>query len=87
MAFDYEIKYKEGSSIPHAKDMSRLNFDQDDDESNLVDYLSPNDDDFCVNFAKHKLIPFEKLRREYESDELASGIIRRVIDCDWIHRH
>ena len=37
MAFDYEFKYKEGSSIPHAEDMSRLNFDQDDDECNLVD--------------------------------------------------
>ena len=87
MAFDYEIKCKEGSSIPHARDMSRLNFDQDEDESNLVDYLSPNHDYICGNFAKQKLIPIEELRREYCSDELANRIIKGVIDGDWIHRH
>ena len=38
MVFEYENKYKEGSSIPHADSMSRLNFDKNDDECNLVDY-------------------------------------------------
>ena len=40
MAFDHEIIYKEGSSIPHADAMSRLNFDRDDDECILVNYLN-----------------------------------------------
>ena len=66
MAFDYEIKYKEGSSILHADAMSRLNFDKDDDECNLVDYLSSNLDELCVHFAEHELIPFEELRSECE---------------------
>ena len=83
MAFDYEIKYKEGSSIPHADAMSRLKFDNDDDECNLVDYSSSNFDEFCVHYAEHKLIPFEELRSECERDELAKRIIRRVIDGDW----
>ena len=64
MIFDYEIKHKEGSSIPHADAMSRLNFDKDDDECNLVDYLCSNLDEFCVHFAEHKLILFEELRSE-----------------------
>ena len=83
MAFDYEIKYKEGSSIPHADAMITLNCDKDDDECNLVDYLSSNLDEFCVHFAEHKLIPFEELRSECERDELAKQIIRGVIDGDW----
>ena len=83
MAFDYEIKYKEDSSIPHADAMSRLKFDKDDDECNLVDYSSSNLDEFCVHFAELKLIPFEELRSECERDELAKRIIRRVIDGDW----
>ena len=83
MAFDYEIKYKECSSIPHADAMSRLKFDKDDDECNLVDYSSSNFDEFCVHYAEHKLIPFEELRSECERDELAKRIIRRVIDGDW----
>ena len=83
MAFDYEIKYKGGSSIPYADAMSRLNFDKDDDECNLVDYSSSNLDEFCVHYAEHKLIPFEELRSECERDELARRIIRRVIDGDW----
>ena len=83
MAFDFEIKLKEGSTIPHADAMSRLNFDKDDDECNLVDYLSSNLDDFCVHFAEHKLIPLEELRSDCERDELVKRIIRRVIDGDW----
>ena len=83
MAFDYEIKYKEGSSIPHADAMSRLTVDKDDDECNLVDYLSSNLDEFCVHFAEHKLISFEELRSECERDELAKRIIRREINGDW----
>ena len=83
MAFDYEIKYKKGSSIPHVDAMSRLIFDKDDDECSLVDYSSSNLDEFCVHFAEHKLIPFEELRSECERDELAKRIIRRVIDGDW----
>ena len=83
MAFEYEIKYKEGSSIPHADAMSRLKFDKDDDECNLVDYSSSNHDEFCVHYAEHKLIPFEALRSECEREELAKRIIRRLIDGDW----
>ena len=55
MAFDYEIKYEENSSITHADTMSRLKLDQDDDECNLVDCRSHNLVEFCVHFAKHKL--------------------------------
>ena len=73
MTFDYEIKYKECSSIPHAEAMSRLNFDEDDDECNLVDYLSSILDEFCDHFAEHKLIPFEELSSECERNELAIG--------------
>ena len=82
MAFDCEIKYKGGSSIPHADAMRRLNFDRNDDECNLVDYLSSKLDEFCVHFAEHKLILFEELRSECERDELAKRFIRRVIDGD-----
>ena len=82
MVFDNGIKYK-GSSIPHADDMSKLNFHRDDDECNLVDNLSSNLDEFCVHFAEHKLIQFEELRSECERNELAKRIIRRVIDGDW----
>ena len=83
MGFDYEIEYKEGSSIPLADAMSRLNFNRDDNERNLVDYVSSILDEFCVRFAEYKLIPFEELRSECERDELAKRIIRRVIDGDW----
>ena len=83
LAFDYEIKCKEGSSILHADAMSRLDFDKDDDEYNLVDYLSSNLDEFSVHFAVHKLIPFEELRSECERDELAKRIIMRVFDGYW----
>ena len=83
MAFDFEIKHKDGSSIPHADAMSRLNFDQDDDECNLVDYLYLNLDEFRVHFAEHKLFPIEELRSDCERDELAKQITRRVIDGDW----
>ena len=82
MAFDYEIKYRGGSTIPHSDAMSRLNFDKYDDECNRVDNLSPNLDEFCVPFAEHKLILLEELRSECETDELAKRIIRRVIDGD-----
>ena len=62
--------------------MSRLNFDNDDDDDkyNLVDYLNPSVDELCVHFAQHKLIPFEGLRSEWERNEMAKRIIRRVID-------
>ena len=83
MAFDYEINYKEGSSIPHADAMNRLNFDRDDNECNLVDYLSSKLDEFCVHFVDHELIPFEELTIKCERDELAKRIIRRVINGDW----
>ena len=83
MAFDSEIKHEEVSSIPYAVAMSRLNFDRDDDECNLVDYLSLNLDEFRVHFAEHKLIPIEELRSDCKRDELAKQIIRRVIDDDW----
>ena len=83
MAFDYQTKCKKVSSIPHADAMSRLNFDKDDDECNLVDYLSSNLDEFWVHFAEQKLILFEELRSECERDEMAKRIIRRVIDGDW----
>ena len=59
MAFEYKIEYEEVSLVPHADAMSRLNFDLDDDECNLVDYLSLHLE-FCVHFAEHKLIPFEE---------------------------
>ena len=74
MAFDLEIKYKDGFSIPDA--MNRLYFNQVDDERNLVDYSSPNLDESCIHFAEQKLIPFEELRSECECDEFAKRIIR-----------
>ena len=83
ITFDYEIYYQEGSSIPHVDAMSRLSFDQDDNECNLVDYLKPNLDEFCVYFVDHKLIPFKELRSERrERDKLAKRSIRYVIDSD-----
>ena len=66
MAFDYEIKYKEVSSIPHADAMSRLKFNHDDDECNVIDYSSRNFEEFYVQFAAHQFIPFEELRIENE---------------------
>ena len=83
MSFDYEIKFKEGSSISYADAMRTLNFDKVHDECHLFDYSSSNLDEFCVDFAEHKLIPFEELRCECEREELAMRIIRRVIDGDW----
>ena len=83
MAFDYEIKFREGYSIPHSDALSRLNCDKDDDVCNLVDYSSSNFDEFCVHFAEHKHIPFEELSSECERDELAKRSIRGVIDGDW----
>ena len=86
MGFDYkinQIKYNEGSSIPHADAMCRLNFDQNNDECNLVDYLGPNFDEFYVHFVEHRLIQFEELRSESERNEVAQQSSRRVIDDDW----
>ena len=51
LAFGYEITHEEHSSIPHANAISRLN--QDDDESKLVEYSSPNLDELRVHFAEH----------------------------------
>ena len=86
MGFDYkinQIEYNEGSSIPHADAMRRLNFDQNNDECYLVDYLGPKFDEFYVHFVEHKLIHFEELRSECERDKLAQQIFRRIIDGDW----
>ena len=82
-AFECENKCIEGSSIPHADAMSRLNFVQDDDVCNQVDYSSPNLDEFCNYFAEQKLIPFEELGNENERDELTKRIIKRVNNGDW----
>ena len=83
MAFDSEIKYKGCSSKPHADAMRRLNFDQDDDECNLVEYSGPDFDDLCVNLAEHKPTPFEELRSEFERTELSERKTRRVVDGNW----
>ena len=63
--------------------MSTLNFDQDDDECNLVDYSRLNLDEFCVLFAEQKLIPLEELRSECKRDEMVKQNIRRVYHGNW----
>ena len=63
--------------------MSRLKFDQANEECNVINYSSPNFNEICFHLVEHQLIPFDELRSICERDELAERIIRRVIDGKW----
>ena len=63
--------------------MSKLSFDQGDDECNLVEYSLPNLDEICDQFVEHNLVPFKELRSECEREELAKRNIKRKIYGEW----
>ena len=80
MAIDYEIAYKEGTTIPHANAISRLRFESDTDK---LDFIQFSKEIHVVNFTECKAILIVELRTEYDTDDLARRISTRISDEKW----
>ena len=75
-AYEYDILYVKGESIPHVDALSRLNFSDDAKEGKGYQ-------ESFVHWAETDVISMEELRRETSRDSVLSGILRRVSNDCW----
>ncbi len=75
-AFEYDIMYVKGESIPHVDALSRLNFSDEAPESEecLESF---------VHWMETDVLSLEELRRETQRDLVLSGVVRHVTNNCW----
>ena len=74
MAFDFDILYVKGNTIPHVDALSRLNFDQDEEE---------NDGEELIHWVETDVLQAERLREETTQDPILNGIASRIRRNRW----
>ena len=77
-AFDYDIQYVKGESIPHADALSRLDFA--DDQTDGVDACG---DTSFVHWTETDVVSIKELQQETKRDALLSSVATRVVQNRW----
>ena len=72
MGFDFELKYTPGEQIPHAEALSRLDFD-DDDDNDRVCFALDN-----MYFVQSDLLTQSDIKTELGSSRLFQDVIKRI---------
>ena len=75
MAFDFDIIYVKGNTIPHVDALSRLTFDQEDEER--------NDHEEVIHWVETDVLQAERLREETVQDPILNGIVNRIRRNAW----
>ena len=74
-AFEYDILYVKGESIPHADALSRLEFMDDQGE--------PEEVTSFVHWTETDVISLAELRHDTQVDPLMMSVIKRVLTNRW----
>ena len=77
MGFDYELKYTPGEQIPHADALSRLDFDDDDDNDRVCFALD------IIYFVQSDLVTQSDIKTELGSNRLFQDVIKRIKSGIW----
>ena len=77
MTFDFELKYRAGERIPHADALSRLDFD-DDDDNNRVCFALDN-----IYFVQSNLVTRSDIKTDLGSNRLFQDFIKRIKRGIW----
>ena len=77
MGFDFELKYTPGEQIPHADALSRLDFD-DDDDNDRVCFALDN-----IYFVQSDLVTQSDIKTELRSNRLFQDVIKRIESGIW----
>ena len=72
MGFDFELMYTPGEQIPHADALSRLDFD-DDDDNDRVCFALDN-----IYFVQSELVTQSDTKTELGSNRLFQDVIKRI---------
>ena len=77
MGFDFELKYTPGEQIPHADALSRLDFDDDDDNDRVCFALE------SINFVQSDLVTQSDIKTELGSNRVFQDVIKRIKSGIW----
>ena len=77
MGFDFELKYTPGEQIPHADALSKLDFDNDDDNDRVCFALDNN------YFVHSDLVTQSDIKTELGSNLLFQDVIKRIKSGIW----
>ena len=75
MAFDFDIMYVKGNTIPHVDALSRLAFNKEDDE------ISDTED--VLHWVETDVLPIKQLQEETLLDPILSKISNRIRRNKW----
>ena len=78
-AYDYDILYVKGESIPHVDALSRLDFS----DSTLDTHDEKGKPDSFVHWTTTDVISIEELRHETLHDPILSAVKRRLLENNW----
>ena len=76
-AFDYDIQYEKGASIPHADALSRLEFVDD-----FPSKMAVTEESF-VHWTETDVVSNKELLLETQRDRLLTGVLNRVGKNNW----
>ena len=77
MGFDFELKYTTGEQIPHADALSRLDFDDDDDNDRVRFALD------IINFVQSDLVTQSDIKIELGLNRLFQDVIKQTKSGIW----
>ena len=77
MGFDFELKYTPGEQIPHADGLSRVDFDDDDDNDRVCFALDK------IYFVQSDLVTQSDIKTELGSNRLFQDVIKRIKSGIW----
>jgi hypothetical protein len=77
-AFDYEIQYVKGNTIPHVDALSRLDFDP---EGMLQ--AEESKEEACIHWNKTDLFSMQEVKDETQRDPVLRGIFERISKNRW----
>ena len=76
VAFDYDIQYVKGESIPHIDALLRLDFSED--HGSMAEDAHPNGEESFMHWVDTDVVSKEELRPETKRDRLLAGILDRI---------
>ena len=78
MGFDYELKYTPGEQIPHADALSRMDFDEDESDTDRVCFAINN-----IYLAHSELVTQAEIKIELGTNRLFQDIMKRIKSGNW----